>query len=91
MQVWRPMRTCQPVESFQGMTNVDDDNDPSPAGNYAHGMACAGIIAASHNSVGIAGLAPNVKIMPLRLFNYRGDAGYPYRPTIVPTMARQLS
>jgi len=36
-------------------------------GNENHGMACAGLIAATHNSIGIAGLAPNCKIMPIRI------------------------
>ena len=41
-------------------------NNPSPSGNENHGNACAGIIAASHNNEGIAGIAPNCKIMPIR-------------------------
>jgi subtilisin family serine protease len=42
-------------------------NDPSPTGDYNHGNACTGIIAASHNGQGIAGIAPNCKIMPIRV------------------------
>lgn len=43
-------------------------NDPSPTGNDNHGNACAGIIAATrNNSEGIAGIAPNCKIMPIRI------------------------
>jgi subtilisin family serine protease len=42
-------------------------NDPSPSGNDNHGNSCAGVIAASHNSEGIAGIAPNCKIMPIRI------------------------
>jgi uncharacterized repeat protein (TIGR02543 family) len=42
-------------------------NDPSPTGNHNHGNACAGIIAATrNNNEGIAGIAPNCKIMPVR-------------------------
>ena len=42
-------------------------NDPSPQNNANHGNACAGVIAASmDNNEGIAGIAPNCKIMPLR-------------------------
>ena len=47
-------------------------NDPSPvnstnSGNN-HGNSCAGIIAASHNNtIGISGIAPNCKIMPVRV------------------------
>ena len=51
-----------------------DDNDPSPGGNEAHGMACAGIIGASqNNSKGIAGLIPECKIMNIRIFNEYGQ------------------
>ena len=32
-----------------------------------HGQACAGIIASSHNNIGIAGIAPNVLIIPIRI------------------------
>jgi len=48
------------------------DSDPSPDGNEAHGMAVAGIIAATHNSVGIAGIAPNCKILPVKIMDFRG-------------------
>jgi subtilisin family serine protease len=42
-------------------------NDPSPVGNDNHGNSCAGVIAATmDNNEGIAGIAPNCKIMPLR-------------------------
>jgi hypothetical protein len=49
-----------------------DETDGAPGGNEAHGMAVAGIIAASHNDKGIAGTAPNVKIMPVRIFDENG-------------------
>ncbi len=42
-------------------------NDPSPINNANHGNSCAGVIAATmNNNEGIAGIAPNCKIMPLR-------------------------
>jgi subtilisin family serine protease len=47
-------------------------NEPFPTGNDSHGNACAGIIAASHNIEGIAGIAPNCNIMPIRIFNSDG-------------------
>lgn len=34
----------------------------------AHGQAVAGIIAASHNSIGVSGIAPQVKILPVHVF-----------------------
>ena len=49
-------------------------DDPSPTGNDNHGNACAGIIAASHNNEGIAGIAPNTKIMPVRISFGQADA-----------------
>ncbi len=48
--------------------------DPGAVGNEAHGQACAGIIAASRNNTsGMAGIAPNCKILPVRVFNERGS------------------
>jgi subtilisin family serine protease len=49
-------------------------NDPSPTGNNNHGNACAGVIAATmNNNQGIAGIAPECKIMPVRIFNSDGS------------------
>ena len=45
-------------------------NNPSPSADMNHGNGCAGIIAASHNNEGIAGIAPNCKIMPIRIMNF---------------------
>lgn len=43
-----------------------DPNNPSPRRDENHGNACAGIIAATQNNhEGIAGIAPNCRIMPL--------------------------
>jgi len=54
-----------------------DPNDPSPRGTQAHGNECAGIIAATQgNGEGISGVAPNCKIMPIRIFN-TNDSGIP--------------
>jgi subtilisin family serine protease len=50
-----------------------DPNDPSSTRNNAHGDNCAGIIAASHNGEGIAGIAPNCKIMPIRVIRSTGS------------------
>nr|WP_319269225.1 S8 family peptidase [uncultured Draconibacterium sp.] len=47
-----------------------DANDPSPTDNDNHGNACAGVIAATmNNNQGIAGIAPECKIMPIRTDN----------------------
>ena len=50
-------------------TTTTPGNDPSPVGNDNHGNSCAGIIAASHNNEGIAGIAPNCRIMPIRIID----------------------
>jgi subtilisin family serine protease len=50
-----------------------DPNDPSPTGNMNHGNSCAGVIAATqNNNEGIAGICPNCRIMPIRIFNANG-------------------
>ncbi|CAM3955825.1 S8 family serine peptidase [Mesobacillus thioparans] len=41
-----------------------------------HGTHVAGIIAASHNNIGVAGIAPNIKIMPVNVF--KGDSASVY-------------
>ena len=59
----------------QGIDYVNDDNDPSDA--YGHGTHMAGIIAAAiNNSQGIVGIAPNVKIMPVRVLNNFGQGNW---------------
>lgn len=46
---------------------LGDPNNPSPQRYVNHGNACAGVIAATmDNNEGIAGIAPNCKIMPIR-------------------------
>ena len=46
----------------------DFDNDDNDATNNdgPHGTACAGVIAAAANGQGVAGIAPNCQIIPLR-------------------------
>ena len=52
----------------QGRDFWDEDDDPSPDSTDAHGTACAGIIAGlTDNDRGIAGIAWNCRIMPLRI------------------------
>ncbi|MDR2910008.1 MAG: S8 family serine peptidase [Bacteroidales bacterium] len=40
-----------------------------PGVTIGHGQACAGIIAASHNTTGITGVAPNIQIVPINIFH----------------------
>ncbi len=62
----------------QGYDFVELDSDPTPEANSNHGMACAGIIAASqNNNIGITGIAPNSKVMYLKIIgveNFASDA-----------------
>jgi len=62
-----------------------NDNDPrhtdypyDPDGPFGHGECCAGIIAASHNTIGIRGIAPKVQIVPVNIFNDWSIVPYPY-------------
>jgi len=65
------------VDDFQGWDFVDDDNDPMD--ENSHGTHVAGIIAAASKGavggnpdIGISGVAPGVKILPLRVFDDQG-------------------
>ena len=49
-----------------GFTPSGVTNNGRPGAGDAHGQACAGIIAASHNSE-IRGIAPNVNILPVKV------------------------
>jgi thermitase len=51
-----------------------DDRIPTLADAYNHGCAMANIIAAqTNNAIGIAGIAPNAVIMPLKVLDGRGS------------------
>ncbi len=39
----------------------------SPYGDNAHGTACAGIVGAINNTIGVVGVASNCKIIPIRI------------------------
>lgn len=53
---------------LQGLTVIGNTNYGRPGIGDCHGEACAGIIAASHNE-NIKGIAPNVKIIPIKIIN----------------------
>ncbi|MFM9986820.1 MAG: MopE-related protein [Flavobacteriales bacterium] len=51
-----------------GFDGTQQGSGGAPQGNDAHGTACAGIVAASgNNNLGIAGVAYNAKIVPVRI------------------------
>ncbi|HEY9840318.1 MAG: S8 family peptidase [Candidatus Sericytochromatia bacterium] len=56
--------------------NTVDDNATVEDGN-GHGTHCAGIAAAlTNNGVGVAGFAPNVKILPVQVLSKEGYGSY---------------
>jgi subtilisin family serine protease len=72
------------LQGFNGQTMTSNPGDGAPLGpGRAHGTNCAGIIAAkANNGIGIAGIAPECKIIPAVIFGnsstnqstYLGDA-----------------
>ena len=60
------------------------DADPSDPGDYTslvdnsqsswHGTHVAGLVAAATNSVGVSGVAPSAKILPVRIMGYNGGS-----------------
>ncbi|WP_295116550.1 S8 family serine peptidase, partial [uncultured Chitinophaga sp.] len=53
----------------------ENANDPSPGASDNHGNACAGIIAATqNNNEGISGVAPSVRIMPIKIMSETAGA-----------------
>lgn len=51
-----------------GYDSVDNDNNQQPNLRDGHGTSCSGIIAAvADNGRGIAGVAPNCKLIPVRI------------------------
>jgi len=56
-----------------------NQNDP-PGSHFGHGQCCAGIIGATHDSLGIRGIAPEVNMIPINIFNdwftYLGQVYY---------------
>jgi subtilisin family serine protease len=56
-----------------GFTPVNNGNGSPIAqcvnnSRVGHGIACAGIIGASHNNIGISGIAPNSNLIPVNIF-----------------------
>jgi hypothetical protein len=55
------------IDDDQGWDFASGDNDPSDTDG--HGTHVAGTIAAARDSVGVTGVAPNAKIMPIRVLS----------------------
>lgn len=56
-----------PGKLVTGYDAIKRVNDPNPSNDDAHGTACAGIAAAGSNGTGISGIAPNCRIMGIRI------------------------
>ena len=59
------------VDDYNGWNFAYGDNDSYD--DDSHGTHVSGTIAASSNGIGIVGVAPTVKIMPLKAADYKGD------------------
>jgi len=53
-------------------SNPNDEGGDSSGGSSFHGTHVAGIIAAEHDFLGSAGIAPNVKLLPIRALGKDG-------------------
>ncbi|MDP4290566.1 MAG: S8 family serine peptidase [Bacteroidota bacterium] len=80
-KIWKnpnPSKNSYPdgiVNDIRGWDFINNDNDPMD--DNSHGTHVAGIAAAeTNNGIGIAGVCPNAKIMPIKVFQSsgRGDA-----------------
>ena len=49
------------------------DGDPSPEDGNGHGSNVAGIVGAALNDVGVVGVAPRTRLMPVRVLDSYGD------------------
>ena len=58
------------VDDVYGYDFANDDNDPMDG--HGHGTHCAGVIGATHNSVGIAGVMAKVQILPIQFLKASG-------------------
>jgi hypothetical protein len=78
VQVYHPDLSSGAHIGYDAITGTWDswgctDCASNPNGESAHGTAVAGILSAQHdNGIGIAGLAPDVRIMPIRIFRRVG-------------------
>jgi thermitase len=76
------------VAELKGRPGVDDDNngfvddiygydfankDGDPNDGHGHGTHCAGVIGATHNEIGVAGIMKNVKILPIKFLTDEGS------------------
>jgi hypothetical protein len=61
------------IDDIRGWDFVASDNNPMDLDFDGHGTHIAGAIAAERNNFGITGVAPNAKIMPVRVLPFFGS------------------
>lgn len=59
------------IDDIYGYNFAAKNGDPMDG--YGHGTLCAGIVGASHNSVGVAGVMANVSILPVKFLDNNGS------------------
>nr|BDT28850.1 S8 family serine peptidase [Bacteriovorax sp. HI3] len=59
------------VDDIYGYDFANKDGDP--ADGHGHGTHCAGVIGASHNNIGVAGVMANVKIVAIKFLSDKGS------------------
>lgn len=59
------------VDDIYGYDFSNKDGDP--ADGHGHGTHCAGVIGAGHNSIGVAGVMANVKIVGIKFLSDKGS------------------
>ena len=66
-----PEEKGDPKNEYNNYIYYDDDGQQHIVSNQkAHGTACAGIVAAHNNDIGIRGVASGVKILPINIDPY---------------------
>lgn len=66
----------------QGYDFLDGDWDPRPGAYDIHGTPCAGIAVAAHNNgIGVSGVAPGSRFMPLRIAQTNANGTWYMTPT----------
>jgi thermitase len=72
------------ADDWRGWDFADGDNDPADGDLHGHGSHVAGIVAARADTVGVVGVAPAARVMPIRVLGAGGGtsvsvgSGYDY-------------
>lgn len=59
------------IDDIYGYDFANNDNDPMDG--HGHGTHCAGVIGASHNDIGIAGIMSKVQMLPIKFLADNGS------------------